>query len=772
MRRKRKEEYEIDPNSSFNKLRKLQQTLKEEVALTDIFFENRDELKRKIEINCFEYFKERIAIQEIYDNSTYKNGEKNKNIKYEVIKNPYDIFPQCSDVVGKLLLNFRNNNEFLLKLIEKSPKESYEILSNLLCNNFYVNIFSSTFLNESLLTLIYLLLEKEIDKLQDERKSFFNFLDSSNSFLAVLFKYLSRRDEVKNYLENVLKKFLMKTAGLLPNQKNKMFLGMDLNKIKNELTNKYDLSKTKKTYMKDFNILLRMDIKKTLLDIPFINNNKSKSQLNNQKEEDIELTDEEIENNFYVQATKETFDDLLFGTEDNDFDVIQQLIDLEEENDQKKKIDFSGTTNNKRKREGKDDFENYLIKSGFYYKSANKEMTQEEKAIEEEENKKRIKEEEIINKNKNRIYSDLYNKELNRETLLDLQEKQVDDDMEEYLMNKVNDIQNEGMDFTYDKLINNFKSLSTTVTNTEKVILIYKYHFELIKQFIDELLMSLINNLENTPYMIRAICTIISKLLEIKFPKVTNIQKISFISEFLFTNLIYPILNHTSFNGIMIYNFLEKREISNLRNTKIILVTKILKKLLRGEFYNGNKQNEICFIPFNSYFIEIMPHILNFFRNISSTKLPLNIEKLLEYRKSEMTNELKNKKRNIDFSFLEVHPDERMEYESICISLHDFFTIYDIIKPKNNFEYIFGNIDCIQRKMLNKISYQESKLRKKLEDEINKSKRVYSFFTQLNADKELHEKLEEKRDKNLSFQSKQELSNASNENFILSRVKY
>ena len=41
MRRKRKEEYEIDPNSSFNKLRKLQMTLKEEVALTDIFFENR-----------------------------------------------------------------------------------------------------------------------------------------------------------------------------------------------------------------------------------------------------------------------------------------------------------------------------------------------------------------------------------------------------------------------------------------------------------------------------------------------------------------------------------------------------------------------------------------------------------------------------------------------------------------------------------------------------------------------------------------------------------
>ena len=144
---------------------------------------------------------------------------------------------------------------------------------------------------------------------------------------------------------------------------------MDLNKIKNELTNKYDLSKTKKSYA-DFNELLRMDIKKTLLDIPFIKQNREKPELNNKninKEEDIELTEEEIENNFYVQATKESFDDLLFGAEDNDFDEIQQLINIEEENVKEKKNDLFGVnSNNKRKREGKDDFENYLIRSGYY----------------------------------------------------------------------------------------------------------------------------------------------------------------------------------------------------------------------------------------------------------------------------------------------------------------------------------------------------------------------------------------------------------------------
>ena len=775
MRRKRKEEYEIDPNSSFNKLRKLQMTLKEEVALTDIFFENRDELLKKIQTNCFEYFKERIAIQEIYDNNSYENKEKNKKIKYEVLENAPSLIPQCSDIVSKLLFYFRNSNELTLKLIEKCPKESYEVLANFLCNYFYVNIFSSTFLNESLLTLIYLLLEKEVDNIKDEKKSFFSFLDSSGTFVAVLLKYLSRRDEVKNYLENVMKKLLIRTAGLLPNQKNKMFLGLEINKIKNGIIKKYDLPKTKKNV--ELNELLTMDIKKSRLNMPFLSKTqKKKTEIIDKENDDIELTNEEIENNFYVQATKETFDDLLLGTEENDFDEIEKLTNEEGENKPEKKMDFFGANStHKKKREGKDDFENYLIKSGFYNKPINKEMTEEEKALEEEEKKKRKEEEEIIEKNKDKIYSDLYKKELNRETLLSLNEEQIDGDMEEYLMNKINDIQEEKMDFTNDKLLERINSLSDKKTFLEKIILVYKYHLEVIKQFIDELFISLIKNQENTPYIIRAICTIISKLLGIKFPKITNIQKISFISEFLFTNLIYPNLNNTYFNGIMMYNFLKEKEISNLRNAKIIAISKVLKKLLRGEFYDSNKENELPYILFNSYFIELMPHVIDFFRNISSTKLPFNIEKLLEFKKAKTINQSSDEQRNIEFDFLKAHNEERMEHQSICISLKELFAIYNILKTENNGEYILGDKNDkknIQYKTYSKLSFHIDNLNKINDKDIQESKKTYVFFTQLIADEKLNEKINEKKDKKISFQSKQDLSAANNETFILSRVKY
>ena len=798
-KRKTKEIYEIDPNSSFNKLRRLQMALKEEAALTDIFFENRDDLLKKIESNCFDFYKERISIQEIYDHNKEKKADKENNgngeiqhIKYEVSEKPQSELPQCFDPLYKLMFYFRNSNDLTLKLIQNCQKEYFDTLANFICNYFYVNIFSSTFLNENLLTLIYLLLEIEIDKINNEKSSFFNFLQS-NCFTAVLLKYLSRRDEVKTYLENVLKKLLISTAGLLPNQKNKMFEGLDIDKIKPIVKDNYALPKTQKITDK-FNELLTIDIKKSRLNMNFSENiDENKAENNNKKgndnnknlnEDDIELKKEEIENNFYVQATKETFDDLLLGNEGEDDEIM--MLDEEEDAEIKnqKKMNFlGGNSGHKKRREGKDDFENYLINTGFYNRPVVKGQSEEEIRRENEEDEKR---KEFIEKNRDKIYSDLYCKDLNSETLLGLLEDQDDDDMEEYLMNKIKNIQ-EGMAFTNYNFINGILKSPGTKTYLEKLILIYKYHFEVVKQYIDELFTSLINNKENTPYIIRAICTIISKLLEIKFPQITNNQKISFISEFLFTNLIIPILLNPDFNGIMMYNF-EKN--SNIRCSKIICITKVIKKLLRGELFDANKNSEEGYTIFNAYLIEIMPHVIEFFRNITSTKLPDNIEKLLEYRKNNANNNTnitpnttpnekggevsknntKKENKNIEFDFLKAHPEERLEHQSMCFTWKDFEAIYKIIKSNEN--GIVGDKDCIVYRTYKKMTYHEATLKKKMETDEKNSKRTYIFLTKLILDDELKEKIEAKRDKKFSFQSNETLSDFNNETFVLARVKY
>ncbi|MBQ1760915.1 MAG: hypothetical protein IIZ94_14685, partial [Prevotella sp.] len=58
----------------------------------------------------------------------------------------------------------------------------------------------------------------------------------------------------------------------------------------------------------------------------------------------------------------------------------------------------------------------------------------------------------IIEENNEKI-NYLYLKELNQETLLNLLDKQTNKDMEEYLLNQLKIIENDGCSFTNQKLI-------------------------------------------------------------------------------------------------------------------------------------------------------------------------------------------------------------------------------------------------------------------------------------------------------------------------------
>jgi hypothetical protein len=154
--------------------------------------------------------------------------------------------------------------------------------------------------------------------------------------------------------------------------------------------------------------------------------------------------------------------------------------------------------------------------------------------------------------------------------------------MEEYLLNQLKMIEKDGCPFTNQKLVNEIVNSSKTEKSREKIAIAYKYHFECVKQFIDEIFTELLKNIDNIPYIIRAVCTIISKLIKIKFPNITTIQVIPFISEFIFSNLIIHILVNPKFNGIMMFDFLKDKEINSERNNKIFSMNKILKQLLKG----------------------------------------------------------------------------------------------------------------------------------------------------------------------------------------------
>ena len=867
---KAKEEYEIDPNSSFNKLKKLQMALKEEVALNDIYFENRDNLLKKIETKCYEYFQKRMSIQEIYDHSfqSLTSGVPSKKITYIVSDKPQNELPQCFDPLYKLMFYFRESNELTLKLIEKCPKEHFYQLANFICNYFYVNIFSSTFLNENLLTLIYLLLEKEVDKLQSEN-NVTSFLDYPRSFIADALRCLSRRDEVKTYLEKILKKLLTRMSGMLRNQKNNMFIGLDINKIKKFLREKnYHIDRTNKD-ISSIKSLLTSNItksrlslfEKNKLDNTFVYKPKKECEEKTELEKNL-LNKNEIENNIWVQATKETFDDLLLGndasdneedffsnsnnskkTQKNDNDdlenyfvnsgyFVKKIID----NVKKKKFRQKGTINPERR------FQRFTLSGFNYFKTSTKnynentitETNEEEYKTEniqkrknnsitvtepneqikesktmfyEEKEEKKEKKEEVKNDN----ISQLYSKEINQETLLDLLDKQTNKDMEEYLLNQLKIIEKDGCCFTNQKLITEIINSSKTEKSREKITLAYKYHFECVKQFIDEIFTELFKNIDNIPYIIRAICTIISKLIKIKFPNITTIQTIPFISEFLFSNLINHIIVNPKFNGIMMFDFSKDKDILNERNNKILSMNKVLKQLLRGQLYDSSnsKGNEFNFTLFNPYFIEIMPYVIEFFKNITSVKLPVNIEMLIEEKKMKRLEEINNdpnhnvqfrdsliknllphslkrmstatpsnplvalnskQPTSIEFNFLKMHPEERIEHQSLCLTWKEFLIIYNIIKSDEL--GIVGDPSGIISKTYKKMTFHEETLKKKMEKDAKEGKKTYIYMAKLVMDDKLKEKINGSKDKKFSFQESEDLSDTSKENFVLKRVKY
>jgi len=857
---KSKEEFEIDPNSSFNKLKKLQMALKEEVALNDIYFENRDNLLKKIDKNCYEYYQKRMSIQEIYDHGAQSlTNEDQKKITYVVSEKPQNELPQCFDPLYKLMFYFRESNELTLKLIERC-KDNKDQLANFICNYFYVNIFSSTFLNENLLTLIYLLLEKDVEKLKNEN-SFVEFLDASQSITAIILRCLTRRDEVKTYLEKILKNLLTKTSGMLKNQKNNAFIGLDINKIKTFMKEQnYHFDRTDKDISSIKN-LITANIKKSKLilykdKIDNILRNDKSDKDNNKSDNNNGLNIKEIENNIWVQATKETFDDLLLGN---------NAMENEEDNStyENKMLDKNRTKNliNKKKSQiENDDLENYFINSGYFVK---KELDDIKKAKNKDGKSQRytlcqsnfnnlnikpnpkeysttaINEDDEDEYNTvgpstskfNRISSMnspekkhakkrkfeeasedinyLYLKELNQENILELLERQTNKDMEEYLLNQLKIIEKDGCSFSNQNLITDIIKSTNSEKSREKLALAYKYNFECVKQFIDEIFASLLNNIDNIPYIIRAICTIIYKLIKIKFPNMTTIQIIPFISEFLFSNIINHILVNPKFNGIMMFDFSKDKSIHNERNNKILSMNKVLKKLLRGQLYDSSKKNEVYYSIFNSYFIEIMPYVIEFFKNITCVKLPVNIEMLLEEKKLLKLNELNSintsssvalrnsliknlmphsgrkitaqtlkspistvpqNKVSIEFNFLKMHPEERIEHQSLCFTWKDFLIIYNIIKSDE--VGILGDPQGIISKTYKKMSFHEETLKKKMDKDEKEGKKTYIYMTKLIMDDKMKEKINEAKDKKFSFQESEDLSETSKENFVLKRVKY
>ena len=195
------------------------------------------------------------------------------------------------------------------------------------------------------------------------------------------------------------------------------------------------------------------------------------------------------------------------------------------------------------------------------------------------------------------------------------------------------------------------------VQESEQVLYLYQLDFLKIIDFIEQILTNLKNNLYLLPYSVKCLCKIISILIQKKFPNITATQKNAFISSFLFKQLLIPILENPGI-GVLINNFISRDTLSNIK-----IINNILVKLVSGKFFRD--ENESDYTPFNWYFLEKMPELLEIFEKISKVTLPHFIEELLNDRLDE----------NFQYDYFKENPDEIMYHRSICFNLHDISAI-------------------------------------------------------------------------------------------------
>ena len=201
----------IEKLPTYSKISILQGLLKEMTSIKERFEENKNNMLEKIKQNCYNYYKSIIGMKEVYDYCESNSPEKQLN--YILVENSKEKLGEKYDIIYKFLFQLRNNNDLMLNIIKNCPPNSYDQLSDFLVNFFYENTQDSSFNEEELMTIIYLIIEDFIyNKLPQNISIVENKNDNylNTSILYHMFKSLTRKVDVRNFTCSVLSESLLK----------------------------------------------------------------------------------------------------------------------------------------------------------------------------------------------------------------------------------------------------------------------------------------------------------------------------------------------------------------------------------------------------------------------------------------------------------------------------------------------------------------------------------------------------------------------------------
>jgi hypothetical protein len=619
---------------------------------------------------CCEIYKEKIRIYLLLANNKQIVSSwiktKNKDLSYYlpnvIIKK--DLSTLCKDSsIQDFLFYFRENNEYMLNLINCLNKDKRKVIIPFLCHFFYENFFMETPEQEEILYIIYLLLEKEIDNLNSP--SVLSFLD--DTFLGEFLVEMGNKYEISKYIDNILNDLIREVE-----EKNSEY---------NSLEIIYNSKMHYKYFIKD----------NTFFNMNYENDN---SQSN------IDDFDEK-KNIFFLDYCPTSIN--------NTYSPKKRKITLFHKEPKYKNIYGNNKFGNATIINSQIKFENMPLRS-------------------------------FINKNFFKNISEYY--------LKDLLAKEKNDIMKSFYMKQINILNANNLNYFNSN--NYYEKIKDTKYISKLSVEQFNKAYEIIINFISKLL----SNLENIiiiPYNIKVICKFIDILIQKKFPNISRIQCNSLICRFLFDKLILPVLENPDVNNSA------KKMVISLKTRKILSnVYEVLKRLIRGEFFNSETSKN--YTIFNKFIMQNYIKINNIIQNIINVKIPDKLLLLSNQFYNDDDFSLENLKRNnedINYNYFDKNPNDFMQHKSICFNINQFLLIYGIVHTNKD---IFVKKGTTFEKIYNKITENISSMRcGSISD--------YYVIIKDEYNNEINELL-------FSEDKKYKLNKPENENDALLRIKY
>ena len=244
----------IEKLPTYKKVSVLQNLLKQMISIKERFEENKNIMLERIKKNCINFYKNQIGMKAIYDYCKSNNPEKYYN--YVLVENNKErLGNENYDIINKVVFLIRNNNDLLLNLIENCPSHSFDQFSDFLVNFFFNNTIDTSFNEEELIIIIYLIIEKnilnEINETGEEKKE--NNIYSNKNFIYYLFKNLTRKPDVRSFTFSILSKYIIQfeeyndsisiETKILKNRNRSKSINQKLSEMKRDINNSFFFNK-------------------------------------------------------------------------------------------------------------------------------------------------------------------------------------------------------------------------------------------------------------------------------------------------------------------------------------------------------------------------------------------------------------------------------------------------------------------------------------------------------------------------------------------------